>query len=171
MRDRLVMLVAGYGMSLVLLFHGTAISAGTVIPWPMLPATWFVLGFGYAMTLTPSGRLLRRSAHAEDRPFVFAAQFTLSHACWLLTYPLAGWVGQAAGMDMAMILLGGIALLGVMTAGMLWPSDDPEVIEHVHDNLPDDHPHIRDALTHGHSRRHRHVFVIDDEHRAWPTEG
>ena len=170
-RDRTVMMIAGYGMSFVLLFHGMTISVGTVIPWPMLLATWLVLGFGYALTLTPSGRLLRRSAHAEDRPFVFAAQFTLSHACWLLTYPLAGWVGQAAGMNMAMILLGGIALIGVMAAGMLWPSDDPEIIEHVHDDLPDDHPHIRDALTHGRGRRHRHVFVIDDEHRAWPTEG
>lgn len=43
--------------------------------------------------LTPTGRLLRRSAEAGDRPALFAAQFVLSHACWLLTYPLAGRLG------------------------------------------------------------------------------
>ena len=56
-------------------------------------ALWLVLGLGYSAAQTPSGRLLRRSAHAEDRPAVFAAQFALSHACWLICYPLAGQMG------------------------------------------------------------------------------
>lgn len=47
-----------------------------------------LVGLGYSAVLTPSGRLLRRSAHAQDRPALFAAQFALSHACWLVTYPL-----------------------------------------------------------------------------------
>jgi hypothetical protein len=33
---------------------------------------WFVLGLGYSLAQTPMGRLLRRSAHAEDRPALFA---------------------------------------------------------------------------------------------------
>ncbi len=33
------------------------------------------------------------SGHPEDRPFLIAAQFALSHAGWLVTYPLAGWLG------------------------------------------------------------------------------
>lgn len=170
-RDRRVMLTAGFGMSLVLLSLGIAMSTGNVISWPILLITWFALGLAYAMTLTPAGRLLRRSAHTEDRSFIFAAQFTLSHACWLLTYPLAGWVGDVAGMNMAMVVLGLLGLIGIIAAGLVWPADDPAIIEHVHDDLPDDHPHIRDALPHGRGRRHRHVFVIDDEHRVWPTQG
>lgn len=59
--------------------------------------------------LTPSGRLLRRSAHPEDRPAVFAAQFALSHACWLLTYPLAGWLITAFGAMPALLTLGALA--------------------------------------------------------------
>ena len=55
-----------------------------------LMALWLVIGFGYSLAQTPTGRLLRRSAQPEDRPAIFAAQFALSHACWLLTYPLAG---------------------------------------------------------------------------------
>ena len=58
----------------------------------LLTLIWAAVGFGYSATLTPSGRLLTRSAHPEDRPAVFAAQFTLSHACWLVFYPLAGWL-------------------------------------------------------------------------------
>ena len=60
---------------------------------PLLLPVWFVLGAANSAVLTPTGRLLRRSAHAEDRPALFAAQFALSHACWLVAYPLAGWVG------------------------------------------------------------------------------
>ncbi len=41
----------------------------------------------------PMGRLLRRSAHTEDRPALFAAHFSLSHACWLIAYPTVGWLG------------------------------------------------------------------------------
>jgi len=58
---------------------------------------WFVLGMGNGLVMTPSGRLLRRSAHAGDRPALFAAQFALSHACWLLTYKLAEWLGRGRG--------------------------------------------------------------------------
>ena len=55
--------------------------------------TMLVLGAGASLIQTPAGRLLRRSCHEVDRPRVFAAQFALSHACWLIAYPLAGWLG------------------------------------------------------------------------------
>src|SRR5690606_6158239 len=51
---------------------------------------WLLLGAGSSLVQTPSGRLLRRSSHTEDRPALFSAQFALSHACWLITYPAAG---------------------------------------------------------------------------------
>ncbi|MFZ5708117.1 MAG: MFS transporter [Pseudomonadota bacterium] len=130
-----------------------------------LLAAWMLIGIGYSAVLTPSGRLLRRSSQPEDRPAVFAAQFALSHACWLLTYPLAG----------ALMTLGGevVALwvLAVMTAGALavalrqWPSDDPLKIAHEHPDLSPDHPHVQG----GH--RHAHTFTIDDLHPSWPTSG
>lgn len=64
--------------------------------WPVLLTTWVLLGIAYSAVQTPTGPLLRRSAQAGDRPVLFAAQFALSHACWLLSYPLAGWLGLAA---------------------------------------------------------------------------
>ena len=66
-----------------------------------LLALWALVGFGFSLTQTPIGRILNRSARPEDRPAVFAAQFALSHAAWLITYPLAGWVGSAYGLPAA----------------------------------------------------------------------
>jgi hypothetical protein len=112
---------------------------------------------------------LRRSAHAEDRPAVFAAQFALSHACWLVTYPVAGWAGAVFGLPVAMALLGVLAFAGVALAIYTWPKGDPMELHHEHPDLPPDHPHLqgnRDKVF-GHS----HVFVIDDEHRVWPSHG
>lgn len=74
-------------------------------------------------------------------------------------------------MGVAMIVLGGLGLLGVIAASILWPADDPDSVEHSHDNLPADHPHLRDAVRENGVWRHRHLLVIDDEHRAWPTQG
>ncbi|KZD21184.1 MFS transporter [Tardiphaga robiniae] len=145
------------------------LAAGSVLPsYTLLLPLWFVLGLGYSLTQTPSGRLLRRSSQAEDRPALFAAQFALSHACWLVTYPVAGWVGAKAGMPIAFLLLATIAAAAVIVALALWPATDPEKLEHVHDQLPPDHPHVAGAGRSDTGYRHAHAFVIDSHHPEWP---
>ena len=123
-------------------------------------------GFAYASAQTPSGRLLRRSSNEENRPALFAAHFAASHACWLLSYPLAGWLGSIAGLDAAALALSAIAAAGVLVAFVVWPSADIGEIEHEHPELPQDHPHLREHSPQG---RHRHAFVIDDHHLRWPS--
>ncbi|MBJ6127855.1 MFS transporter [Microvirga splendida] len=162
--DRAVMLPAAALLGVVLLAFAAATWGGT-IGWAALLITWTLLGIGYSAVQTPTGRLLRRSAREEDRPALFAAQFALSHACWLLTYPLAGWLGRAAGMPMTLAVLGVVTLLGFVLAARLWPADDPEEIAHAHPELPPDHPHLREHRDHGHA----HAFAIDDLHRHWPA--
>lgn len=130
-----------------------------------LMGLWAVIGFGFSLTQTPIGRIINRSAHEADRGAVFAAQFALSHACWLMTYPLAGWVGSAAGMSVAAYVLAGIGVAGLLAALVFWPSRDLQVIAHAHPDLPDGHPHL---LEHGVSHVHR--VVIDDLHPRWPGE-
>src|SRR5262249_7208145 len=125
-----------------------------------------LFGAAYSAVQTPTGRLLRRSAASEDRPAVFAAQFALSHATWLLTYPLAGSLGSAIGQAPTAAVLALITLAGVAAAWLLWPARDPEVIEHEHRDLSRAHPHMEGAA----SGRHAHAFVIDDHHRRWPQE-
>src|SRR5215210_6234236 len=164
LEDRAVMLSAASLLGIVLVEFAGAVflspaQLSTASPvWPALLVAWVILGIGYSAVMTPSGRLLRRSAHAADRPPVFAAQFALSHACWLLTYPLAGWLGSSAGMPTTLVVLSGLTLLGAGLAAYLWPAADPDEVEHTHPELSADHPHLRERRGHGH--RHAHAFVI-----------
>lgn len=143
--------------------------AGVFIPsYGVLLPLWFVLGLGYSLTQTPSGRLLRRSSQPEDRPSLFAAQFALSHVCWLITYPIAGWLGAKLGFAPTFAILGTIAAVAVFAATRLWPVADPDEIEHVHDSLPAEHPHLEGAEPTKAGHRHVHAFVIDSHHPEWP---
>lgn len=138
--------------------------APTMVGWVSLLATWFLLGVGYSATQMPSGRLLRRSAHAEDRYTVFAAQFALSHACWLVTYPLAGWLGATLPLATLAGLFAVATMASVAAAVALWPTHGTDALDHDHPELPRDHPHLRE-----HGSRHAHTIVIDDLHPACPS--
>jgi MFS family permease len=158
LEDRPVML-AGAGLMLAMIAL-VPLAAGL----PALMGLWALIGFGFSLTQTPIGRILNRSANPEDRPAVFAAQFALSHACWLVTYPLAGWAGATFGLDTAAL---GLALLGVAALGLalwLWPAANPAEVTHSHSELPADHPHLAGAAT----GLHRHDFRIDALHPRWP---
>ena len=167
--DRPVMLAGAGGLVAGLAVIGAASLAGQAGWWTVL-ATWFLLGLSYSAVLTPSGRLIKRSSHEEDRPALFAAQFALSHACWLLTYPLAGWMGAALGMSWTLLALAAIASAGTVAAFLLWPFNDPSVLPHIHKELPPGHPHVRDATQTGDGLKHAHNLVIDKHHRHWPGE-
>ncbi len=120
-KDRRVMLT---GATLgALAMAGAAMTSGA-LSLPLLTAFWACVGFGYSMTLTPSGRLLTRSARPEDRPAVFAAQFTLSHACWLVLYPLSGWLMTRFGATVVMTTTTCVSALGIAAALIIWPRSD-----------------------------------------------
>lgn len=161
--DRPVM-VAGAALMVLTLLLLTGVVAALGLSWPFLFGAWLLVGLGYSAVLTPSGRLLRRSAHAEDRPALFAAQFALSHACWLVTYPLSGWLMTQFGPVAALGTLAALAGVGTLSALRLWPKEDPEILEHSHDNLPLDHPHLNGE------RRHAHPYVVDDQHPRWASQ-
>ncbi len=129
----------------------------------MLIALWAAIGFGFSLTQTPIGRIINRSAHDTDRGAVFAAQFALSHACWLVTYPLAGWIGAGAGLSVAAITLAIIGAAALTAVLRLWPADDQNILRHDHPDLPPDHPHLA-----AHGQHHAHAVAIDDLHRRWP---
>ena len=165
---RNVMLPTATALGITLLGFAGVMSASPPKPashivWPTLLIAWTLLGVGYSAVMTPAGRLLRRSAQPADRPAVFAAQFALSHACWLLTYPLAGWLGPLAGIVPTALVLAAITFGGVLLAFQFWPAGDSDVVPHQHPELPTDHPHL-----HGEPSRHAHAYVIDNLHHRWP---
>lgn len=103
-----------------------AVSAMTVLldvaGWISTAVLWGLIGAGMAMVITPEGKVLRSSARAADLPAVFAAQFSLSHVAWLITYPVAGFLGTAIGLPATWAVLAVIALVGATSATLLWPS-------------------------------------------------
>ncbi len=168
-RDRTVMLRA-CGVLVVALVLGipvtTALDAGR---WPALLVLWAVIGAAGAMVLTPGGRLLRRSAGPADLPALFAADFSLSHACWLVCYPLAGWLATHAGMPATLTALAAVAVTATALAVRLWPAREADAVEHDHHGLGHDHEHLENAVYVDGRWRHTHAYRIDDLHTHWPA--
>lgn len=94
--------------------------AGADTWWWML-VLWFVLGAANSTILTPSARLLREASTEHTRPYVFTAQFSLSHAAYIIAYPVAGIVGAAAGLGTASLTLTVLAMIGSAGAFLSWP--------------------------------------------------
>jgi MFS family permease len=151
----------------------------------LLPV-WFVLGCGMSLVQTPIGRVLRRSCKDSDRPAFFAAQFALSHFCWLFAYPLAGALGALFGTGVAFAGLALVVAAATVAAARFWPREDTSVLEHRHDPVAHEHLHVHDQHHHhGHAGwegpephshphrhaplRHRHAYVIDLHHSQWPA--
>ncbi|MCI3270559.1 MFS transporter [Streptomyces cylindrosporus] len=164
--DRTVMVRGALLLTVVFAGLGAVTAAGSG-SWrlPALLLVWAAFGAACSMVLTPTGRLIRRSAPAEQRTAAFAAQFSLSHGCWLLTYPLAGWVGAEAGLQTAVGCLGGIALVSSLLAVRLWRVP-AAALEHEHRNLHAGHPHLADATRVGAGWRHSHMAYGDALHAA-----
>ena len=122
--DRRVMIPAGLalgvGVALSAALLGVDLSA--TLTWVALLVLWCLLGAATSMILTPSARLLRRHSDEQDRPAIFAAQFSLSHACYLVTYPIAGWVGSWAGLAWASAVLAAISTGAGVAAMRVWPT-------------------------------------------------
>ncbi|MFE0421833.1 MFS transporter [Streptomyces sp. NPDC058953] len=171
--DRAVMLRGA--LLLPLVFGGlgviTAADSGNW-RWPALLTAWALFGGAGSMVLTPAGRLLRRGVAPQERTAAFAAQFSLSHGCWLLTYPLAGWLGATTGAQSAVLVLGATALGAGLLAVRLWPPREQAGAEHDHTDLPDDRPHVagatRAATTHHHIRTVDHALTGPPPH---PVDG
>lgn len=98
------------------------------LAWPGMLLIWIILGAATALVLTPSARLLRRYSDDSTRPAVFAAQFSLSHACFIVTYPLAGILGATLGLAPTSFVLATLAVAAGIIARRSWKPEDVPVI-------------------------------------------
>ncbi|QIB47416.1 MFS transporter [Streptomyces aureoverticillatus] len=110
-------LVGGTTAAVTLIATGLTTWTGTAI-------IWTVIGIGMALIITPTGKVLRASVGRNAIPEAFAAQFSLSHLAWLITYPVAGWLGTSAGFTLAWSVLAALAGAGAIGALLLWPRHD-----------------------------------------------
>jgi predicted MFS family arabinose efflux permease len=120
--ERRVMLTGGVTLTVAV---GLApLALGIVQPvWGLVAVglLWFLVGLGWSTVETPVGRIIRRDVNSADLPDAFAAQFSLSHACWLITYPVAGWLGTT-GLSTTALVLTGVAGAATLAAARLWPT-------------------------------------------------
>lgn len=131
---------------------------------------WLVFGTASSLTLTPGGLVIAKSASSRDRPAVFAAQFSLSHAGWMLAYPLAGWLAGYTSLELSLLMLSILCASVAIAALLVWPAHDPLERLHSHPRLPDNHPHLISVPAMGAKQLHVHAYCIDDLHPTWGQE-
>ncbi|MFN7597813.1 MAG: MFS transporter, partial [Cereibacter sp.] len=105
----------------VLLTAGLGLGVVQTTPVGLL-VLWAVLGLGVAWVLTPVTYMIRRLAAPADLQTLFAAQMSISNACLLVAYPLAGWLGASLGIPMTFLVLAVLAGLAAAVAFRLWPA-------------------------------------------------
>ncbi len=120
--DRTVM-ATGAATLVVGVASAVTLSATNVVSSMVTATVWVLIGGGMALVVTPTGRVLRRSVEPDALPQVFAAQFSLSHLAWLITYPIAGWMGTRSGFTLTWSVLLVLALVGSAAALTLWTRD------------------------------------------------
>lgn len=102
------------------------IGVGAMAVWLGAPsyitllALWAVLGAATSIISTGTARVLRDHSTDADRDEVFTAQFSLSHAAFLVTYPLAGLGASTSGQVVCALALSALALLGLVGAAYSW---------------------------------------------------
>ena len=121
--ERQVMLTGG-ALVTVALAASVAITTDSFISWPGLLLVWFLLGAAGSLVPTPAGQVINTAVEPGERSAAFAAHFSLSHACYLFAYPIAGWVGRDAGVSTSVALLTGVALVAVVIAAATWPTTE-----------------------------------------------
>lgn len=98
----LTVMLAGGAASTVALGVVTFTVSG---PWWAVLVVWAVLGAATSAVLTPSGSVVNDAVSADERPAAYAAHFSLSHACYLVAYPVAGVVGDVRGVATSTVVL------------------------------------------------------------------
>ncbi len=103
----------------------TALLPGMFLPPIVLFAClWFLNGMGQALIAIPSGTLLAEHTQDDERGRAYAAHFALTHACWLITYPAAGFATSRFGPALAITAAGVICTAITLVAARMNVCDE-----------------------------------------------
>jgi MFS transporter, NRE family, putaive nickel resistance protein len=82
-----------------------------VPPLFVFAVMWFLNGAGQALIAIPSSTLLAEHADETERGRAYAAHFALTHACWLITYPVIGYSAAYLGTPLTFTIAGVVCLV------------------------------------------------------------
>lgn len=89
---------------------------------------WFFNGAGQALIAIPSSTLLAEHTHEADRGRAYAAYFALTHAFWLIAYPVIGYGTSGLGAPLTFTLAGVVCLM--ITLGVFFTRKSSPDHEH-----------------------------------------
>jgi len=145
--------------------------------WISFLTLWFFLGIGLSIIQVPAGFLVKNSCKPEDSVSYFSANFSLSHLCWMIAYPLTGFLGIYFGLHTTFLIIALISFIAFVFAYKIYPNPDKLEIEHTHKEHTHSHEgmdtlhHDNNEYTHTHKViTHTHKFVIDAHHQTWPSK-
>ena len=98
----------------------TSFSSIFIQSYEALLLSWSCFGFLSSFILVPIGQILREETKPSDRTAIFGAQFSLSHACWLISYPLMGYLLVFGGLEISFLIIAIVVLITTSIAGYLW---------------------------------------------------
>ena len=90
--------------------------------YEILLLSWLCLGFLSSLILVPIGQILREETDLKERTAIFGAQFSLSHACWLISYPSMGYMLVLSGFEISFLVIAVVVLVATSIAWYLWSS-------------------------------------------------
>ena len=90
--------------------------------YEILLLSWLCLGFLSSFILVPIGQILREETDLKERTAIFGAQFSLSHACWLISYPSIGYMLVLGGLGISFLVIAVVVLVATSIAWYLWSS-------------------------------------------------
>ncbi len=90
---------------------GVLLAAGLATGFPWLVAAWILAGAAQVVLGIRGNELLAAYSAPDERPHIYAAHFSLSHAGWGVTYPLAGFTTAAWGFHGAALLFASLSAI------------------------------------------------------------
>ena len=119
--DERAVMLPGAALLCAALVAVAAVLARASAPWApgAIAALWALIGVGWAGVEMPIGRLIPRAVPERRLSAAFAGQFSLSHGCWLVCYPLtgalAGW-----GLSRTALVVAGLGAAAAGAGVVLW---------------------------------------------------
>jgi MFS transporter, NRE family, putaive nickel resistance protein len=138
---------------------------------PVLMILWLLAGIGQSCVNLPTQTLIADRIPTDAQGRVYGAHFAWSHLWWVISYPLAGWLGSNfVEVEFFYGALIGFALLVVVQIAL-----SPHSHEHLHYPVLHGHEHIHDEhhqhehdggilFSEPHTHLHEHTMIVSHSH-------